>query len=251
MPLVSPLSKTRLTPVHDGLPQVVEIEVSRRCNRRCPYCPQAFDWYRGPEVLMPRDLYSRIIGELAAIPFMGRLSFHLYNEPLLRRDLPELVGEARRRLPAAFLVLYTNGDLLNDSRYVSLLRAGIDLFFVTRHDATPLPDRPFQRVRYLGGFPMSSRGALVGDVPSSWRLACHAPAEMLMIRYTGEVVLCHEDATGDHVMGDLASQTIAQVWSCAEFERVRSYLINGDRERASALCRRCDNRLHPLPDTAI
>lgn len=230
---------------------VVEIEVSRRCNRRCDYCPQAFDWYRGPERRMDRPLFDSIIDQVAATDFSGRLGFHLYNEPLLRKDLSVLVAHARARLPNAYLVLYTNGDLLDDDRYAELLDAGIDHFLVTRHDGGAFPTRLFQTVQRPGDFMLSGRGGAIDRMNEPWRLACHAPSEMLMIRYTGEVVLCHEDAQSRHVMGDLRRDALADVWFSHRFEAARRLLEAGDREAASGICGACDNRLHPLPDTAI
>jgi cyclic pyranopterin phosphate synthase len=237
--------------VRDTLPQVVEIEVSRHCNRRCAYCPQSFDWYRGEERFMPLALFRSIVEQLGAMAFSGRLSFHLYNEPLLRPDLADLVALARASLPLGYFVLYTNGDLLTDLRYASLLEAGIDSFFVTRHSSKPLPVRPYQTVRYPGEFPMSSRGALVDGVPGASSLPCYAAHEMLIIRHDGQVVLCHEDATSRQPMGDLNRQSVAEVWTGQEFARFRKLLGRGKRKAACGLCGQCDNRLHPLPDTAI
>ena len=230
---------------------VVEIEVSRRCTRRCSYCPQSFEWYRGPEQRMDRALFDHIIDQVAAVDFTGRLGFHLYNEPLLRKDLAVLVAHARVRLPRAYFVLYTNGDLLDDARYTDLLEAGIDHFLVTRHDGDPFPARPFQTVQQPGDFMLSGRGGTIDRRDEPWRLACYAPSEMLMIRYSGQVVLCHEDAQSQHVMGDLRRDSLADVWFSPRFRTARRLLEAGDRTAAGGICMTCDTRLPPLPDTAI
>jgi len=245
------VARSEPAPLRTEAPQVVEIEVNRRCNRTCSYCPQALDWYRGPETRIDPRLYSRILNELAAQDFTGRLSFHHYNEPLLHKGLPGLVREARANLPRAFLVLYTNGDLLTDARHEALLAAGVDRFFVTRHAGTPIPARDCQVVRYPGAFVLSSRGGLVGATGGARTLPCYAPSEMLIVRHTGEVVLCHEDAMAEQVMGNLTTQSVREVWESPGFVRLRARLRQGDRGGACALCARCDNRLHPLPDTAI
>lgn len=231
--------------------QVVEIEVSSHCNRRCSYCPQSLDWFRKPEHHMDERLFRRIIAQLTEIEFAGRLSFHMYNEPLLHLGLEELVKWARHNLPLAWLVLYTNGDLLDDRRYATLSEAGIDHFLVTRHsDRRQIPERPFQHIRHIGDFMMSSRGGLVGKAVS-WRLPCYGPSEMLMIHHDGTVVLCHEDAPGQRPMGRADHQTLREIWESKEFVRLRHLLEAGDRQGAGGLCSICDNRLHPLPDTAI
>jgi 2-deoxy-scyllo-inosamine dehydrogenase (SAM-dependent) len=202
---------------------------------------------------MERGLYSRIIREIAALEFSGRLSFHHYNEPLLRKDLPNLVKEAASMLPYARRVLYTNGDLLTDKVYHQLLDAGIDQFFITNHGRREIPQRPFQLARVPGSFRLSSRGGLVdaGDGIDGGSLPCFAPSEMLIIRHSGQVVLCHDDATGEVLMGDLRTQSVSQIWWSEDFQRKRALLEFGGRSTASTLCARCNNRLHPLPDTAI
>lgn len=230
--------------------QVVEIEINSRCNRRCPYCPQSLPWFRKPDHRMDRVIFDGIVAQLADLNFAGRLSFHMYNEPLLHPGLGELVSYARARLPLAWLVLYTNGDLLDDRRYAILVDAGVDSFLVTRHGRSSMPDRVFQRVRHHGEFMMSNRGGLVGE-PSASSLPCFGPSEMLMIHHDGAVVLCHEDAVGQRVMGRADRQPLRDIWLSPEFVRLRRVLKIGDRLGAGGQCAVCDNRLHPLPDTAI
>ena len=74
---------------------------------------------------------------------------------------------------------------------------------------------------------------------------------MLMVRYDGKVVLCHEDATSSTIMGDTNKQSLKSIWLSSSFKQYREKLITGDRLSAGSLCSKCDNRLHPLPDTAI
>lgn len=230
--------------------QVVEIEVSSHCNRRCAYCPQSQDWFRKPQHFLDRSVFESIIDQLAELEFSGRLSFHMYNEPLLHPQLEDLVAHARGSLPGAWLVLYTNGDLLDDRRHAALLQAGIDHFLVTRHSGRSFAERPFQQVRQAGDFMLSNRGGLVG-APVSWNLPCYGPSEMLMIHHDGTVVLCHEDAAGQRPMGRVDRQSLREIWQSEEFVRLRALLEAGDRRGAGHQCAVCDNRLHPLPDTAI
>lgn len=230
--------------------QVVEIEINSSCNRHCSYCPQSLPWFRKPDHRMDRIIFDEIIAQLVDLSFAGRLSFHMYNEPLLHPGLEELVAYARAQLPLAWLVLYTNGDLLDDCRHAALSDAGIDSFLVTRHGRGGMPDRAFQRVRHLGEFMMSNRGGLVGS-PAASRLPCYGPSEMLMIHHNGAVVLCHEDANGQRVMGWVNQQSLHDIWLSPEFVRLRRLLEAGDRLSAGGQCAVCDNRLHPLPDTAI
>lgn len=232
-------------------PSVVEIEVNSRCNRSCSYCPNGLPDRPALQNFMSIPLYERIITELAEINYCGRLSFHFFNEPLLRKDLASLIATARTQLPLAFIVLYTNGDLLDDARYDSLLAAGVDQFLVTRHSWDALPERAFQVVQYPSNFTISGRGGSVAMAQEPLDLPCHGPAEMMIVTINGDVVLCHEDADREERMGNFREQSLHEIWFAPRFKEIRATLTSGRRADATALCRRCDNRLYPIPGGAI
>lgn len=232
-------------------PSVVEIEVNSRCNRRCVYCPNSLPDLPRVEKFMYKELFKMIILELEYIEFSGRLSFHFFNEPLVRRDLEALVAWARARLPWAYFLLYTNGDLLDDDRHAALLEAGIDNFLVTRHDFDAYPERPFQFVQLPSNFTLSGRGGTIARTDEPLDIACFGPSEMMIVTVNGDVVLCHEDAERRHVMGTFATQTLEEIWFSKRFMEFREPLERGDRSAASAMCRTCDNRLYPVAGAAI
>lgn len=233
-------------------PGVVEIEVGVRCNRTCVYCPNST---LGPTTssssFMEIGLFRRIIAQLSEIEFSGRLSFHFYNEPLLRKDLEVLVAIARAALPLAHLVLYTNGDLLTDDRYHNLLEAGVDFFLVTRHGDESMKPRLHQRVQFPRDLDLSGRAGAVVGVTAPLRRACHAPSEMLIVTVNGDVVLCHEDARREVVVGNLGRSTIRDVWFGDDMNQFRQHLVQGRRKEAGAVCARCDHRAYPGPNMTI
>jgi cyclic pyranopterin phosphate synthase len=232
-------------------PSVVEIEVGVRCNRTCTYCPNGTLGSTTTSSFMEIGLYRRIIAQLSEIAFSGRLSFHFYNEPLIRKDLEKLVATARVALPLAHLVLYTNGDLLSDTRYASLLKAGIDFFIVTRHGGEPMRDRLHQLVQFPHDLDLSGRAGAVLSVKAPLRRACHAPSEMLIVTANGDVVLCHEDARREVVVGNLGRSSLEDIWCGDEMERLRYHLVRGDRREAGQVCTRCDHRAYPGPNMTI
>src|SRR5437763_15176616 len=70
----------------------VRVSVTDKCNFRCRYCMPAegLDWLERDELLTFEEI-SRLVGVLAA---MGVDEVRLTGgEPLVRRDLPVLVGE--------------------------------------------------------------------------------------------------------------------------------------------------------------
>lgn len=231
----------------------VEIEINSRCNRRCSYCPVSISPNPDVPKLMPDSIVDRIIDELKAIAYAGRVSYHFYNEPLLRKDLESIVARFRVGVPRAHQVLYTNGDHLTDTRYNALRDAGIDFFVITAHDGKPHPPREHQVVQFTEDLELTNRGGAMkhiqmgGSSPRGKR--CFAPSEMLIVTVTGDVVLCYEDAFRKHVMGSIVGQSLPDIWLGEPFKRLRNQLATGDRS-ITDICRKCTNVAHTEPGSS-
>ena len=220
---------------------VVEIEVNSRCNRRCSYCPVSVLPKADDPTVMSEEIFGIIMSELQNIGYSGRLSYHFYNEPLLRKDLNLLVAVASRDLPDAKQVLYTNGDFLSEKVYRSLLDAGIEEFVVTRHDFTPIPERPKQIVQYPTDLAIDNRGGSMGGLDSALSVPCYVPQEVVVISVIGDVIFCFEDAKRSHVMGNVTQKNIMEIWNSKRYHELRRKLEIGDRRGASHVCEKCDN----------
>ncbi len=233
---------------------VVEIEVGSRCNRRCSYCPVATDPHPPVPVRMSDEIYDTLLDQLEAIQFSGRLSYHFYNEPLLRLDLELLAARAAESVPGALQILYTNGDRLTDERYQALRRAGIDYFVVTQHDNDSYVDRPFQTVQTGEALVLTNRGGVVDGLPEPathvGTLPCYAPSEMLIVTVTGDVVLCYEDARRETVMGNILLETIDVIWRSERFSALRRALALG-RRQVLPMCQSCSNTAHVEPGRSV
>ena len=230
---------------------VVEIEVNKRCNRACSYCPNSQSGYASREARMEAQLFSKICIELAELRFAGRISFHFYNEPLLRKDLATLVSEIRAMVPMAFIDIYTNGDLLTEKKYAELIAAGADRFYITRHSFDDFQNRDYQVVQMPSAMTLSGRGGMIETTLEPLDLPCFAPSEMLSVRHDGTVVLCCEDAEQSQILGNARFQSLVEIWNDKRFDTLRKLLQKGDRASAGGICAGCTNRAHPLPGTAI
>jgi MoaA/NifB/PqqE/SkfB family radical SAM enzyme len=114
-------------------PIVLSFEVTLSCVARCRHCDTG-----GPkpnEQRLAPEEYRRYISELR--PAVVQLSG---GEPLLREDLPEIVKVIKSNGCLPYLIVVTNGYLLNEQKYVELKEAGTDRFSVSldfpdeRHD---------------------------------------------------------------------------------------------------------------------
>ncbi len=115
-------------------PVLVHFEVTMRCNARCGFC----DYWKTPAEARETELKSFAD---AARFFNPMLITFTGGEPLLRRDLEELVGAVRGAVRLGYITLITHGGMLTPARATSLWEAGVDQFNISldyldgRHDA--------------------------------------------------------------------------------------------------------------------
>jgi GTP 3',8-cyclase len=199
---------------------------------------------------MPPAVFDALTAQLAELNFGGRISYHFYNEPLLRKDLDRLVSTVDERVPHALQVLYTNGDLLSDHKYRQLRAAGIDYFIVTRHSGGSFPERPFQVVQRSQDLVLTNRGGVLAELPPASaavrRQPCFVASEMLIVTVTGDVVLCYEDSRREHVLGNVLEQHVADIWQQPRATELRQALARGERS-ILPMCSQCSNAAHTRP----
>ncbi len=236
-----------MTYLLENLIKFVEIEVNSHCNRKCHYCPVSVLSLPDVPLYMSNAVFSKIIDELIQVKFSGVLSYHFYNEPLLRDDLEELIVRVTNTLPDAFQVLYTNGDKLSNRRYESLCNAGIKHFIVTRHAQRPIDSRARQTVLYPEELQIVNRGGIMSKLDKPLTVPCYSPHERLIVTVTGDVLLCCNDAKRSQVMGNIADQTLKDIWFGKEFVRIREQLKKGKRYESSPICRHCDDTEYFAP----
>ena len=127
----------------------LRISLTDRCNFRCSYCMPAEVFGEHYEYLPRAQILTfEEIERLTEIFYgLGVSKLRLTGgEPLLRRDLPDLVGRLRRAAPRADLTLTTNGYLLERSAR-ELKSAGLDRVTISL-DA--LDDETFKRLNGRG-----------------------------------------------------------------------------------------------------
>jgi MoaA/NifB/PqqE/SkfB family radical SAM enzyme len=115
-------------------PVLVHFEVTLRCNARCGFC----DYWKTPAEARQHELASFAD---AARHFNPMLVTYTGGEPLLRRDLEEIVAAVDAAVRLKYVTLITHGGMLTPERALSLRDAGIHQFNISldyldgRHDA--------------------------------------------------------------------------------------------------------------------
>jgi GTP 3',8-cyclase len=125
-------------PMEDGFGRRVEylrVSVTDKCNLRCVYCmpEEGLPWLRREEILRYEEI-AEIIRTMAG---MGLRRVRITGgEPLVRRDLPRLVGLIRAVSQIEDLALSTNAVLLPEQAG-ALRRAGVDRLNVSLDSLRP------------------------------------------------------------------------------------------------------------------
>jgi cyclic pyranopterin phosphate synthase len=125
-----------LTDAYGRVATDLRVSLTDRCNLRCAYCmpPEGLDWLPAPEVLTGDEIVRLItIGVetlgIREVRFTG-------GEPLLRRDLADIIAATAALEPRPDISLTTNGIGL-DRRAAGLKAAGLDRINVSLDTLRP------------------------------------------------------------------------------------------------------------------
>ena len=116
------------------MPVLVHFEVTLRCNARCGFC----DYWKTDPAARDQELQDYAD---AARYFDPLLVTFTGGEPLLRRDLEDLVASVGKAVRLKYIMLLTHGGMLSGERAQSLWDAGVNQFNISldyldgRHDA--------------------------------------------------------------------------------------------------------------------
>lgn len=111
----------------------IQIQTVSWCNRSCAFCPSGK--FPVDKAFMPLAVYHRIIDQLQALNYAGRISPYLMNESLLDKRLPDLIAYARQRCPESWIAINTNGDALSLTLLERLFAAGLNSLDVNAYDS--------------------------------------------------------------------------------------------------------------------
>jgi len=246
------------------LPSVIEISESGMCNRKCSFCPRSDPDYEHVNEFIPTALVSKMSKELAPHDYKGLILFSGFVEPLLDKNIYNLISIIRKDLPNAQIEIISNGDVLNKARVLKLFNAGLSALIISIYDG----DKEFNemhdlfieagisknqykiRKRYLSedqnfGLSLSNRGGMmenaeykVASPEKALKRPCYIPDYTFFLNYTGEVLTCNHDWGKKLLIGNLNNKSFMDLWLDHKFIDARKKLYNGDRNFAP--CNKCD-----------
>jgi radical SAM protein with 4Fe4S-binding SPASM domain len=232
--------------------KVVLIETHDGCNRKCSFCKFGLQVETPKIGFMSMELFESIASQLQALKFEGRISPFGINEPLMDKRMPEMISLLRKTNPHAWISLVTNGDFLSVELFQQLYANGLSAMGISVYERRNIerfkqyfndPERPARMIDMIDPLlKLENRGGSVPGVPElpeeSADVGCHRPTTTIMIKADGKVVLCCSDMYNAVVMGDLANDSLIDIWDGPSFQYYREELAAEGRSGLS-LCSTC------------
>ncbi len=110
------------------MPLSINIEPTNLCNFKCYHCVQSFSQYEqfaGYKGNMDMDLYKKIVSDIKSMGKLKCLRLFDEGEPLLNRNLPEMIELASQSNIADRIEIYTNAVLLTEEMSKKLIYSGL------------------------------------------------------------------------------------------------------------------------------
>ena len=237
---------------------MIEVETVNRCNGDCDFCP--VNRHKDPRktAKMTTALFESIILQLESLDYSGSLHLYSNNEPLIDERIADFAALARRSLPRARIVFSTNGLLLTEEKYRSIIDS-VDVFTINNycedyrltennlkiHDLSQTnPDwakRTEVAIRYRKEL-LNTRGSAAPNrsvaLPPVLPVGCTLPTRQIVVRPDGKLSLCCNDTLGTMTMGDLNESSLLDIWYSPRYDKVRERILD---ERAFLnVCKHCD-----------
>ncbi len=131
-PVIQSGSQTDMAPRSPlPLPRELYIESTTRCNEACDQCPRTH-LGREPDRDITLEEVQHIVDQL---PDLGRAVLHGLGEPLMNKELPQIVSYLHGR--GVYTLFNSNALLLNEAHGQALIEAGLDELRISMDGATP------------------------------------------------------------------------------------------------------------------
>ena len=190
--------------------------------------------------------------------FSGNLSLFSNNEPLLDKRIFKFLEYAKKNLPKANHLMYTNGLLLDRKKFLSLVE-NLDELIIDNYDddfkimphlqkilESDLPKdikcnvNIYLRKKHQKLHTRADQAPNKSD-EKKYRAhsACILPFTQMIVRPDGTAAKCCNEPLGDFTLGDLNKQTLLEVWHGEKYQQFRKAMYFGERDTVKG-CEFCD-----------
>ena len=239
-------------------PTWVELSLIDVCNRKCIFCPKS-DENIAPDTYqkMGEKIINQIYNQLKEIEFNGTISLCGYGEPLLHKNILEIV---KKLSEVSRVEIITNGDVLTSKKLQDLYLAKASKVLVSMYDGPEqiqkfqkitkdanvpekfiiLRDRWYDKYNDFGVKLTNRAGTInVGEQEEVDKTkSCFYPTYQFLIDWDGNIYLCPQDWKRRVSMGNVMQNTIYEIWIGKNLSKFRKNLLLG--KRCSSPCNSCN-----------
>jgi radical SAM protein with 4Fe4S-binding SPASM domain len=246
------------------LPTEIEISESGTCNRTCSFCPRSASSFIDKKEFITTTLHEKLCTELKELNYKGTIRYSGFVEPMLDKNIFNLIYMARNYLPECNIEMVTNGDPLNLKRLKKLFESGLNKILISAYDgkeesqkledlcvSAGLGEKQYiVRHRYYSedqdfGITLSNRSGLMTDaefkidaLKEPLKNPCYIPSYTFFLDYQGDVLMCPHDWGKKVILGDLNKEKLKDIWFSKKFMGIRKMLNKSNRNFEP--CNVCD-----------
>lgn len=253
---------------HEGsklpLPTEIEISESGTCNRTCSFCPRSAPNFVDKKEFISNLLHEKLCRELQEIEYKGTIRYSGFVEPLIDKNIFNLIIMVRKFLPNSNIEMVTNGDPLNLKRLNRLFESGLNKILISAYDGKTEADQLenlcvkadlkkeqyIVRHRYYSedqdfGITLSNRAGemqnaefSIPTLKKSLEKPCYIPSYTFFLDYQGDVLMCPHDWGKKIILGNLNKEKFLDIWFSKKSIKIRKMLNNSNRKFSP--CNVCD-----------
>jgi MoaA/NifB/PqqE/SkfB family radical SAM enzyme len=203
------------------LPKYIELETSKKCNRKCSCCPNGGNIARETQELMGWDLFLSIITQLSKLDFTGWLALHNYNEPLLNPRLIQELETINTLLPHSSTCIFSNGDFLTEEKLQELNGVKLENLRITLY---PSSDRKEE----VSDYRMIKRWLRIKKLNNlNWKYKIVRQGEEAYVHFDGtEIEIISPDLTTYNYRGDTSNAVLLEERSTPCYMTIHSSAID-------------------------
>lgn len=237
----------------------INLETINKCNGDCPFCPNnKYENTRKAE-RMSDEVFRKLIDDLSEKNYRGVLSMQGNGEPFLDKDMPDRIIYARKKLPNAELIVFTNGTLLTEE-ILEKIAGKLDVLYINNYCETyklnerskmaydfvknnwkKFGDMKVQiEYRYRNEV-LTTRGGYAPNKHNELKICrslCVLPYMETYIFSDGSVGLCCCDVKKTFNFGNIQDQSIFEIFNGRKLQSIRKKILNG--RDGLDFCKYCD-----------
>ena len=246
------------------LPTEIEISESGTCNRKCSFCPRSDPDYEDKKEFISNDLHRKLCFELKELNYKGTVRYSGFVEPMVDKNIFNLIGMTNAYLPKSNIEMVTNGDPLNLKRLKKLFLQGLSKILISVYDSEEdaikfekmckdaglNQEQYIIRRRYLPesqdfGITLSNRAGSMKNaeykikpLDKAFNNPCYIPSYTFFLDYQGDVLMCPHDWGKKVILGNLNKEKFKEIWFKKKSMNYRKMLTNANRNFKP--CNVCD-----------